>query len=57
MAIKFDSGKVRLWKGIKESGEAGIGIKFSKGCSKRELDDIHKAIGTILALKYGKGKK
>lgn len=56
MAIKYSKGKARLWKSQKEE-RPGLGIRFSKDTAKREIDQIHQAIKTILTLKYGKGIK
>jgi len=56
MAIKYNDGMVRLWKGFKENGESGIGIKFHRECTKKEFNQIHKNIKNILELKYGRGR-
>ena len=55
MAIKYDNGRVRLWKSGKKD-RPGIGIKFGD-VTKKEIDQVHRAIEGILALKYGKGIK
>jgi len=54
MAIKYDGGRVRLWKSEKEE-RPGIGIKFKAGTSKREIIQVFKAIDALLSFKHGKG--
>ena len=58
MAIKYNNGKIIVWKGIgKNSGDTNIGIRFNKGSDTKEIFKIYKMIQTILELKYGKGVK
>lgn len=57
MAIKFDNRRIRLWKSKKTSGVIGLGINFNKTKSRKEMNEIHRAIEAILTLKYGKGVK
>ena len=55
MAIKYDKSRIRLWKSGKKE-RPGIGINFGNA-TKKEINQIHKAVEVILALKYGKGIK
>jgi len=55
MAIKFNKGKIRLWKSSAKSGVIGLGINFDGIRDRKEMNQIHKAVEVILTLKYGKG--
>lgn len=57
MAIKFKNNTIRLWKSGPNSESLGMGINFNRCKDKKERDQIFKTVETILALKYGKGKK
>jgi hypothetical protein len=57
MAIKFDNGKIRLWKSEKTSEAIGLGINFNRTKDRNEMNQVYRAIEAILTLKYGKGVK
>jgi hypothetical protein len=57
MAIKFDNGRIRLWKSKKTSEAIGLGINFNRTKNRNEMNQVHRAVEAILTLKYGKGVK
>ncbi len=57
MAIKFNNGRIRLWKSKKTSEAIGLGINFNKTRNRKEMNQVHRAVEAILILKYGKGVK
>lgn len=56
MAIKFDGTRIRLWKSKKEESP-GIGLRFDKSVSVKEINLIHDAIAALLEFKYGPGRE
>lgn len=57
MAIKFDKGRIRLWKSENTAEAIGLGINFNRTKNRNEMNQVHRAVEAILTLKYGKGVK
>ena len=57
MAIKFDKGRIRLWKSKKTSAAIGLGINFNRAKNRNEMSQVYRVVEAVLTLKYGKGVK
>ena len=55
MAVKFDNGRIRLWKGCPKTGLVNIGIRFKKDCSEEEIQRVYDSVKSFLTSKYGEG--
>jgi hypothetical protein len=56
MAIKFQGGKIRLWRGISKKLQfPNIGIRFHKDINKNEVEKVYDDIKCLLVSRYGEG--